>query len=98
MAVVSITMGKFVAGLVIAILAASAISVGASTMLAAGPQGPEGSQGDTGPQGPQGPREYRDRRANRALDLKHKVTFQFQHLHSCHVTTMTMSHIYHYMD
>ena len=54
MAAVSMTMGKLIAGIIIAILAASAISVGASTMLAAGPQGPEGSQGDTGTQGPQG--------------------------------------------
>jgi len=55
MAAVSITMGKLIAGIVIAILAASAISVGASMMLAAGPEGPEGPQGDTGPQGPAGP-------------------------------------------
>ena len=54
LAAVSITMGKLIAGIVIAILAASAIAVGASTMLAAGPEGPEGPQGDTGPQGPQG--------------------------------------------
>ena len=53
MAAVSITMGKFIAGIVIAILAASAVSAGVS-MLIAGPQGPEGPQGDTGPQGPQG--------------------------------------------
>jgi hypothetical protein len=53
-AAVSITMGKLIAGIVIAILAASAISVGASMMLAAGPEGPEGPQGDTGPAGPQG--------------------------------------------
>lgn len=49
-----VTMGKLIAGIVIAILVASTIAVGASTMLAAGPQGPEGPQGDTGPQGPQG--------------------------------------------
>lgn len=54
MAAVSITMGKLIAGIVIAILAASAISIGASTMLAAGPQGPEGPQGEQGPEGPQG--------------------------------------------
>lgn len=51
----SLTMGKFIAGIVIAILAASAISVGASTMLAAGPQGLQGEQGETGPQGDTGP-------------------------------------------
>jgi hypothetical protein len=55
MAAVSMTMGKFIAVIVIAILASSAIAVGASTMLAAGPQGPEGPQGDTGPTGPAGP-------------------------------------------
>ena len=67
MAEVSLTMGKFVAGIIIAILASSAISVGGSTMLVTGPQGPEGPQGpqgeqgiqgltgDTGPQGPAGP-------------------------------------------
>lgn len=50
-------MGKLVAGIVIAILASSAISIGASMMLATGPQGPEGPQGpkgDIGEQGPQG--------------------------------------------
>ena len=47
--------GKLITVLVIAILASSAIAVGASTMLAAGPMGPEGPQGDTGPAGPQGP-------------------------------------------
>ena len=54
MAAVSFATGKLIAGIVIAVLAASAISVGASSMLAAGPEGPEGLQGDTGPQGPQG--------------------------------------------
>ena len=54
MAAVTLSMGKLAALLVIAILASSAISVGVSTQLAAGPQGPEGPQGDTGPQGPQG--------------------------------------------
>jgi hypothetical protein len=54
LAEVSITMGKLIAGIVIAILASSAISVGASMMLAAGPEGPEGPQGDTGSQGLQG--------------------------------------------
>ena len=47
-------MGKLIAGIVIAILASSAISVGASTMLAVGPQGSEGPQGPQGEQGIQG--------------------------------------------
>ncbi len=54
MATVSISMGKFIAGIVIAILVSSAISIGASTMLVTGPAGPEGPQGDIGPQGPKG--------------------------------------------
>jgi hypothetical protein len=54
MAAVSLTIGKLIAGIVIAILASSAISVGASMMLAVGPTGPEGPQGETGPQGPRG--------------------------------------------
>ena len=54
MAAVSLTMGKLIAGIVNAILASSAISVGASMMLAVGPTGPEGPQGETGPQGPKG--------------------------------------------
>ncbi len=54
MAAITISLTKFVAGIVIAILASSAISIGASTMLAVGPQGPEGPKGDTGPQGPKG--------------------------------------------
>jgi hypothetical protein len=41
-------MGKLIAEIVVAILAASAISVGASTMLAAGPEGREGPQGQQG--------------------------------------------------
>ncbi|NIT61405.1 MAG: hypothetical protein GWN00_35930 [Aliifodinibius sp.] len=56
MAAVTISMTKFIAGIVIAIVASSAISVGISTQLAVGPQGPEGSQGATGPQGPAGPK------------------------------------------
>jgi hypothetical protein len=64
MAEVSITISKLIAGIIIAILASSAISVGASTMLATGPKGdtgPQGEQGiqgltgDTGLQGPIGP-------------------------------------------
>lgn len=54
MAAVTISMTKFIAGIVIAILASSAISIGVSTQLAAGPQGPEGPKGDTGPHGPAG--------------------------------------------
>jgi hypothetical protein len=54
LAAASITMGKFIAGIVIAILASSAISIGASTMLAAGPAGPEGPEGPQGEQGQQG--------------------------------------------
>jgi hypothetical protein len=69
MAATSITMSKFVAGLIITILVASAISAGiaVSTQLITGPRGPQGEQGETGatgpagsagatgPQGPQGP-------------------------------------------
>ena len=51
MAAFSLTMGKLIAVMVIAILASSAISVGVSTMLITGP---EGSQGETGPQGEKG--------------------------------------------
>ena len=58
MAAVSITMGKFIAGIVIAILASSAISVGVSTMLITGPQGPEGPQDEQGETGPQGERGF----------------------------------------
>jgi len=54
MATVSLTMGKLIAVIVIAILASSAISVGASTILIVGPQGPEGPQGPQGEQGVQG--------------------------------------------
>ena len=54
MAKVSTTMGKFIAGIVIAILVSSIISIGVSTMLLSGSQGPEGPQGEQGPQGPQG--------------------------------------------
>jgi len=53
-AAVSMTMGKLIALIVIAILVSSAIAIGASTMLAVGPQGPEGPQGATGATGPQG--------------------------------------------
>lgn len=56
MAAVTITMSKLIAGIVITILVSSAVSVGASAILAVGPQGPKGDQGETGPQGPQGPK------------------------------------------
>jgi hypothetical protein len=45
----------FVAGLIIAIIASSALSTVIATQLAVGPQGPKGDKGDTGPQGEQGP-------------------------------------------
>ena len=45
---------KFIAGIIIAILASSAISIGVSTMLITGSQGPEGPQGPQGPQGETG--------------------------------------------
>jgi hypothetical protein len=54
MATVTLTMGKFIAGIVIAILVSSAISVGVSTILIAGLQGPKGPQGEQGEQGPAG--------------------------------------------
>ena len=54
MAAVTLSLTKFIALIIIAILASSAISVGVSTQLAAGPQGPEGPQGATGLQGPKG--------------------------------------------
>ena len=55
MATVSLTLTKFIAGIIIAILASSAISIGVSTMLITGTAGIEGPQGDMGPQGPEGP-------------------------------------------
>lgn len=57
MTTTSISTSKFIAGIVIAILVSSAISIGTSTMLATGPQGPEGPQGiqgETGDVGQQG--------------------------------------------
>ncbi len=51
---VGITTGKFIAGIVIAILASSAISVGITTQLVTGPQGPVGLQGEKGEPGIQG--------------------------------------------
>lgn len=55
MAIVSLTLGKFIAGIVIAILASSVISVAVSTILIAGPQGPAGPAGATGLTGTTGP-------------------------------------------
>ncbi len=52
---VVVTKRTFLVGLVIAILAASAISTVASTQLTVGPQGPKGADGAAGPQGPIGP-------------------------------------------
>jgi hypothetical protein len=49
-----ITTTLFAAGLIIAILAASAISIVVFTQLVTGPQGPQGEKGDTGAQGPAG--------------------------------------------
>ena len=46
--------GQFVAGLIISILVASAVSSVISLQLATGPQGPQGLQGPQGPEGPQG--------------------------------------------
>ena len=54
MAAISLTMSKFIAGIIIAILASSVISIGVSTILISGPQGPKGDAGDMGQQGPQG--------------------------------------------
>jgi len=45
----------FIAGLIIAILASSALSTTVATQLAVGPKGPQGPQGEQGPQGLQGP-------------------------------------------
>ena len=54
------TTRKFIAGVIIAILAASAITIGVSTVLVIEPQGteaPQSQQGDTEPQSPQGETE-----------------------------------------
>jgi hypothetical protein len=57
---VGISMTMFIAGIIVAIFASSAISAVISTQLAigtqgpVGPEGPKGDTGDTGPQGPQG--------------------------------------------
>ena len=42
MTAASLTMGKFIAAIVIAIIASSAISIGVSTQLMTGPQGEKG--------------------------------------------------------
>lgn len=44
----------FIVGLIVAIIASSALSTVIATQLAVGPQGPKGDKGDTGPQGLQG--------------------------------------------
>ena len=44
----------FIAGLIVAILASSALSTVIATQWAKGPQGPKGDKGDAGPQGIQG--------------------------------------------
>ena len=54
MTAASLTMGKFIAAIVIAIIASSAISIGVSTQLMTGPQGEKGDTGSQGPQGPKG--------------------------------------------
>lgn len=48
MAAVSLSLGKLAVLIAIAILASSAISIGASMILAVGPQGPQGPQGEPG--------------------------------------------------
>lgn len=50
-----VTRRTFIMGLIIAILAASVISIMASWQLAVGPQGPQGPKGDKGATGEQGP-------------------------------------------
>ncbi len=45
----------FIAGIIIAILASSALSTTVATQLAVGPKGPKGDKGDPGPQGSTGP-------------------------------------------
>jgi len=47
----ALTKKTLIASLVVAVLVASAVSIGASILLAAGPQGPKGDKGDTGEQG-----------------------------------------------
>ena len=56
MVAANLSLAKLVALIVIAILASSAVSIDASTILAVGPQGPDGPQGEQGIQGPQGPK------------------------------------------
>ena len=56
MATVSVSMTKFIAGIVIAILVSSAISIGVSTLVLSGAQGPKGDTGATGATGAQGPK------------------------------------------
>ena len=51
-----ISMTMFIAGIIIAILASSALSTVIATQFAVGTQGPTGLQGEQGPQGPEGPK------------------------------------------
>ena len=46
-----ISIKMFIAGLIVAIIASSALSTVIATQLAVGSQGPKGDKGDTGPQG-----------------------------------------------
>lgn len=51
---IALTKKTLIAGLAVAILVASAVSIGVSMSVATGPQGPKGNKGDTGEQGPIG--------------------------------------------
>ena len=51
---IALTKGTFIAGLIIAILVSSVVSVGVTTQLALGPLALKGEKGDSGPQGIQG--------------------------------------------
>jgi hypothetical protein len=79
MAAVSITMGKFIAGIVIAILASSAIYFGVFTRAR---------------QELRAQRVLRDCRANEASDLNPHATFQWGIMHSCQSIILTMSYIF----
>ena len=50
----NVSLITFVAGMFIAILVSSVLSIVVASQLNVGPQGPEGPQGNTGAQGPQG--------------------------------------------
>jgi opacity protein-like surface antigen len=53
---VGISKGMFIAGIIVAVLASSAISSAVSMQWAKGPKGDTGDTGPTGPQGPIGPK------------------------------------------